>query len=172
MSVWIVRCLPVAALRDGHVHEASRALLRPRKIADPTSPAIGAFAADDDHITDVLWITRALPAAIDVLSDARAELDLGAAKLSRFRVERRRRDIESPMVALSLYARGADTVEVRFMPRRFVDEGLAREECPVIVRMHIQAPLRGQIQAAEEEQSDDLPVVVRRFTHGRNDGRR
>jgi hypothetical protein len=179
MSVWIVRCTPVAALRDGHVHEASRAFSRTPKSqmasAARVEHGLAPHALDDDTITDVLWIARALPAAIDTLSDARAELDLGETRLSRFRVERRRRDVEAPVVALSIYARGADSVEVRFLPQRLLDEGLAREECPVIVRMHVQAPLRGQIHSAFEDSNDrdePSPIVVRRFTHGRNDGRR
>jgi len=158
MSVWIVRCVPTAALRAGHLGEARRAFARASR------------DVDDDALHDALWVSRALPAALDVLSDARAELDVSEVRLSRFRVERRR-PAEPPLVALSIYTRGADVVEVRFLPQKMLDEPMPREDCPVIVRMQVAAPLRRQIAGDDErtraDEEEPHPVIVRRFTHGK-----
>ena len=67
--------LPVLAVEPGHVAEARRALHAQGR------------AVDDAVVERLLWVARALPAALDVLADTRSPIALGDACISGAAVE-------------------------------------------------------------------------------------
>lgn len=88
--------LPVLAVEPGHLAEARRALAAQGRM-------IG-----DDAAARLLWAARALPAALDVLSDVRSPIALADASFTGVTVELGETPIQ-PKTPLLLLARTTET---------------------------------------------------------------
>ncbi len=121
----------------GHVAEARR-----RLHASPN-------AISDDQLARVLWVARALPAALDVLADTRSSPGLAAARLSSAEV-RPGDGTPGPLLALAVLSDG-DELQVRFVP--------ATDTAAPSVAMVVW-------QLSAKVADDAGPPVIHRFVHG------
>ena len=145
MSTWIVVQRPCLSLTEGLVQEAKRAILAQR--GEPPASQV---------VTTSLWFSRALPIALDALSDMRSGLLVELLSFDSGEVE-----CPQPMMrteeltATALYEVETDVVEVRFAPTAIADERPAREECAAVV----------QLRFTQFKRDDDEPSVnIRRFS--------
>lgn len=111
---------------------------------------VHAGGINDDALSRVLWMTRALPVALDVLADNRASPGLASARLSSVEVHAR------PCRAGPLIALGVLMSESRELHVRFVCAQDAGVESVALVRWRLSAKVAG----------DDGPPVIHRFVHG------
>ena len=139
MTTYVVKSRPVRPITAEEVKEAARAL------AHQGHPSIEA-----DRIVDALWMARTLPTALDVVFDIRCIT--GGYRLRPLRVERRKRNAEGPLSALSLYALGDEIVTVHVGPKNRIQDPPA----------HLSAAL-STVHFVREKVSgnDDAPVVTR-----------
>lgn len=135
---FVVKQRPSGPVLSGHVAEARRRL---------GSRAAG---VGDDVLTRALWMTRALPVALDVLSDTRAALGLAKAQLGAAEVLAGP-CAPGPLVALGVLSTGGDELQVRFV--RAPETG-ARSLA--IVVWHL----------SPKVVDDDGTPVIHRFVHG------
>lgn len=133
----VVKRRPSGPVLPGHVAEARRRL--------------GARAEDvaDETLARALWTARALPVALDVLSDTRAAIGLGKARLGAAEV-RSRPCGAGPLLAVACLSASGAELQVRFLRER---EGDARAFA--IVVWHLSSKV-----------VDDAAPVIHRFAHG------
>lgn len=147
----VVAAHAVLALEPAHVAEARRALLAQGRDVDEAA------------IMRLLWIARCLPAALDVLADARSPLPLADAIFVDVDVELGAPPLERrALLAVAHLVRGGVIVEV-VEKRALV---LARDDevtpcCTVRIAL-----TRAAGNGSEESSGENAGVAVHRFTVG------
>ena len=141
-------CLPV---EREHVAEARRALAAQRPHEDPP---------DDEAIERTLWLARALPLVLDVLSDPRARRSLTDVHLGLRSVDFAGEHDGSGCRVVVIHTPLTDTLEVRIVDVSTLGAGAPEEAEPFVVLVL--------------ELGDDAPRVVdrsgvqiQRFVHGK-----
>ena len=145
MSTWIVIQRPCLPLKEGLVHEARRAALAQLGATPPS-----------ETITPALWLSRALPIALDALSDMRSGLRVDQLSFESSVVESPQPETRAgDLTATALYEVGTDVVEIRFAPATVADERPAREECAAVIHLCF---------TATSDDDDEPSVNIRRFS--------
>jgi hypothetical protein len=135
ITVWKRR--PSGPVLLAHVAEAKRRLGSRAKVSEAA-------------LVRTLWMTRALPVALDVLADARSPQGLGSARLGMADVLARPCD-EGPLLALGWLSSDGRELEVRFLR-----EDDADAPAFAIVVWHLSSKVV----------DDDARPVIHRFVHG------
>jgi hypothetical protein len=154
--VGFVVSMPIMQLEPAHVAEARRALL-----------AQGREDIDDDAVMRLLWVSRCLPAALDVLADANSAVPLASAHFVDVDVELGAPPTERrSLLAVAYAVRGGVIVEV--VEKRALL--LARDDdappcCVVRFAVTVRAP-DAATEGAEGEIGSESSVPVTRFTVG------
>lgn len=133
----VIKRRPSGPVLPGHVAEARRRL-------------VGRAALSDEELARALWTARALPVALDVLSDIRASRGLTRARLGAPEVLARPCEA-GPLVALGWMNEAGAELQVRFVREHDVGTpSLA------IVVWHL----------SPKVVDDDATPVIHRFVHG------
>jgi hypothetical protein len=156
MSTWVIVQRPMSGLFAGHVEEARRALA-----------AQGVTDVSDERIARGLWCARALPVALDVLSDTRAQVETGRLSIGGVRVLRCPDGgalVEGQLVAVAIHEAGSAALQVRFVPPALAAEADATTQLSAAVVEVSIVPL------AVDDDTTEHDVVLSRFTHGGRPG--
>lgn len=156
MSTWVIVQRPMSGLFAGHVEEARRALA-----------AQGVTDVSDERIARGLWCARALPVALDVLSDTRAQVESGRLSIGGLRVLRcpdGGAPVEGQLIAVGIHEAGSAALQVRFVPPKVAEEADATQQLSAAV---VEV---GVVALTISGDTDAQDVVLARFTHGGRPG--
>ena len=153
MSAPIITRMRVPDLSPGHLPEARRAI--GNREAPPKPGAL-----TDERIEDALWITRALPAALDALADTRSGIAIESAALRPMWVERLERVSRNRVLeAVARYVPGADRVEVEIREEHD-PEGASPGPTVAVIRLRVALEPEGE---RDEDRTEDN-ITLRRFS--------